>query len=162
MKTIRLLYPDYISGNLEEYFLGSRLMAQIVPQNDEQKLCVVDLPKPDSINAQVENGIFGKDLVLEGISKAQAILASEKPEKIITIGGNCLVSLVPFDYLHHLYQDVGIVWIDAHPDVSTPKDGYPNAHAMVLGSLLGGGASFLREKLVSPYFSPQDLLYIGL
>ena len=98
MKTIRLLYPDYISGNLEEYYLGSRLMAQIVPQNEEQKLCVVDLPKPGSINAQVEEGIFGKDLVLEGINKAQAILDSEKPEKIITIGGNCLVSLVPFDY----------------------------------------------------------------
>ena len=108
---------------------------------------------------------FGTPLpqeTIEACDKAQAILDSEKPEKIITIGGNCLVSLVPFDYLHNLYKDVGIVWIDAHPDVSTPKDGYPNAHAMVLGSLLGGGASFLREKLTSPYFAPQDLLYVGL
>ena len=35
------------------------------------------------------------------------------------------------------YDNVGIIWIDAHPDVSTVNDGYPNAHAMVLGSLMG-------------------------
>ena len=34
------------------------------------------------------------------------------------------------------YDNVGIIWIDAHPDVSTVNDGYPNAHAMVLGSLI--------------------------
>ena len=162
MKTIRLLYPDYVSGNLDEYYLGSYLMAQIVPQNEEQKLCVVELPKPETIKPQVVDGIYGQDFVLDGINKAKAILKAESPEKIITIGGNCLVSLVPFDYLHTLYQYVGIIWIDAHPDVSTPKDGYPNAHAMVLGSLLGGGASFLRESMEGPTFMPQDLLYVGL
>ena len=42
----------------------------------------------------------------------------EKPDKIITIGGNCIVSLAPFDYLHGIYKNVGIIWIDAHPDVT--------------------------------------------
>ena len=36
-----------------------------------------------------------------------------------------MVSLALFDYLHGKYENVGIVWIYAHPDVSTLNDGYP-------------------------------------
>ena len=61
------------------------------------------------------------------------MIERENPDKIITIGGNCIVSLAPFDYLHGKYGDTGIIWLDAHPDVSTPQDGYAYAHAMVLG-----------------------------
>ena len=55
-----------------------------------------------------------------------------------------------------------MIWIDAHPDVSTPQNGYPNPHAMVLGSLLGGGAPQLRELMDHPAFDPADILYVGL
>ena len=37
MKTIRLLYPDFASGGLDEYYFGSNLMAHILPKNDKQK-----------------------------------------------------------------------------------------------------------------------------
>ncbi len=86
----------------------------------------------------------------------------EKPDRIITIGGNCMVSLAPFDYLHGLYEHVGIVWIDAHPDVSTVEDGYPNAHAMVLGALMGYGAKPLTEMMKNKKFHPDEILYVGL
>lgn len=43
MKTIRLLYPDFVSGGLDEYYFGSNLMAHILPQNDRQKLVRVVL-----------------------------------------------------------------------------------------------------------------------
>ena len=65
------------------------------------------------------------------------MIERENPDKIITIGGNCIVSLAPFDYLHGKYGNTGIIWLDAHLDVSTPQDGYAYAHAMVLGTLLG-------------------------
>lgn len=162
MKTIRLLYPDFVSGNLDEYYLGARLMSQIVPENQNQPLYKIDLPSPDSVHAEEKDGIYALDEVILGIQKANNILYEANPDKIITIGGNCIVSLVPFDYLHGLYPDLGIIWIDAHPDVSTPKDGYPNAHAMVLGSLLGGGAVQLRKEMKNPIFKPENLLYVGL
>lgn len=38
----------------------------------------------------------------------------EKPDKIITIGGNCIVSLAPFDCLHGLYDNIGIIWYNAY------------------------------------------------
>ena len=36
MKTIRLLYPDYVSGGLETYYFGANLMAHILPENENQ------------------------------------------------------------------------------------------------------------------------------
>ena len=72
------------------------------------------------------------------------------------------MSLAPFDYLHGIYENVGIVWIDAHPDVSTRKDGYPNAHAMVLGSLMRDGAEQLSGLMKNRAFSADEILYVGL
>ncbi len=112
-----------------------------------QPLIQVSIAPPDGEEKTVSNGIFAEDEVLAGITDAQVKIEKEKPDKIITIGGNCLVSLAPFDYLHGVYENIGIVWIDAHPDVSTTEDGYPNAHARVLCSLLGHGASQLREQM---------------
>lgn len=91
-----------------------------------------------------------------------ALLEESKPDKIITIGGNCMVSQAPFDYLHGLYKNTGIIWIDAHPDVSTIENGYPNAHAMVLGSLMGKGEPSLSRLMKNEKFQPDEILYIGL
>ncbi|MDE5759190.1 MAG: arginase family protein, partial [Allobaculum sp.] len=162
MKTIRLLYPDYVSGGLDTYYFGANLLAHILPKNKKQPLVRVELTPPDGKEKEIVDGIYGKKEVIAGIEKAMAAIEAEKPDKIITIGGNCLVSQAPFDYLHGLYPNAGIIWIDAHPDVSTPKDGYPNAHAMVLGSLMGYGDSSLHRLMKNEAFKPSDILYIGL
>ena len=108
------------------------------------------------------DGIYAKDEVISGIADAVKKIENEKPDRIITIGGNCMVSLAPFDYLHGIYDNVGIVWIDAHPDVSTTDDGYPNAHAMVLGSLMGYGAEPITNMMKNTKFQPNEILYVGL
>ncbi len=69
--------------------------------------------------------IYAEDEVLAGIQDAQRKLAAENPDRVVTVGGNCMVSPALFDYLHGKYENVGIVWIYAHPDVSTLNDGYP-------------------------------------
>ena len=162
MKTIRLLYPDYVSGGLDTYYFGANLMAHILPKNKNQKLIRVDIEPPTGKEEDIINGIYGKESVLYGIQNAMQKITAEDPGRIITIGGNCIVSQAPFDYLHGKYKNIGIIWIDAHPDVSTPKDGYPNAHAMVLGSLLGHGASDLSDLMKNSKFKPNEILYVGL
>ena len=42
------------------------------------------------------------------------------------------------------------------------NDGYPNAHAMVLGSLLGHGAAQLAKEIKNSLFKPDEIFYIGL
>ena len=162
MKTIRLLYPDHVSGGLAEYYFGAILLQYILPENDRQRLIKVKIAPPNEEKKAIQNGIFAEDEVLAGIQDAQNKIADEKPDRIITIGGNCIVSLAPFDYLHGLYKNTGIIWIDAHPDVSTVDDGYPNAHAMVLGSLMGHGAIQLSRQMKNEKFKPNDILYVGL
>lgn len=162
MKTIRLLYPDHVSGGLETYYFGANLLQHILPANDKQPLVKVELAPPEGREKKITNGISAENEVLEGIKTAQDRLAAERPDRVITIGGNCIVSLAPFDYLHGLYKNAGIIWIDAHPDVSTVKDGYPNAHAMVLGSLMGHGAEQLSSQMRNDKFKPDEILYVGL
>lgn len=147
---------------METYYFGANLMVHILPENPDQPLVRVDIVPPDGRERNVDDGIYGRNEVLAGIRSARKALEKEKPDRIITIGGNCLVSLAPFDYLHGLYENLGIIWIDAHPDVSVRENGYPNAHAMVLGALLGSGESALRSMMRSPAFSPEDVLYVGL
>lgn len=162
MKTIRLLYPDYLSGGLETYYFGAKLLAHILPENEKQPLLEVKIAPPDGKQRDVSGGIYARDEVVAGIKQAAEVIEAAKPDKIITIGGNCIVSQAPFDYLHGIYDNVGIIWIDAHPDVSTAKDGYPNAHAMVLGSLMGHGDSVLSGLMKNHKFGADELLYVGL
>lgn len=163
MKTIRLLYPDYVSGGgIETYYFGANLLAHILPENDRQPVYRVNIAAPDGRQRTVTDGIYARDEVLSGIRSAQEILEQVRPDRVVTIGGSCMVSQAPFDYLHGLYKDLGIVWLDAHPDVSAPADGYPNAHAMVLGSLLGGGDPSFAALLKNGRFAAGDVLYVGL
>ena len=60
----------------------------------------------------------------------------------ITIGGDCGVEIGAIG--HVLDQDVAVLWIDAHPDLSTPQTSGSHAfHAMVLRTLLGEGPAAL-------------------
>ncbi|WP_210117606.1 aldo/keto reductase [Treponema parvum] len=73
MKTIRLLYPDYVSGGLETYYFGSNLLAHILPQNNAQPLIKVAILPPDGTRKPITDGIYGKDEVLGGIKDAVEI-----------------------------------------------------------------------------------------
>ena len=125
-------------------------------------LIKVDIAPPDGKEKEIVDGIYARADVVAGVKDATDKISSEKPDKIITIGGTCFVSLAPFDYLNGRYENVGIIWIDAHPDVSTPKDGYPMAHAMVLGALLGNGDAELLSLVKNKKFRADEVLYVGL
>ena len=65
----------------------------------------------------------------------------EQPNKIVTLGGECSVSVVPFTYLANKYKDdVAMIWIDAHPDITLPGDVYPGYHAKI-------GRASCRERV---------------
>ena len=47
-------------------------------------------------------------------------------------------------------------------EISYVNDGYPCAHAMVLGSLMGYGAEQLSSQMKHDKFKPEEILYVGL
>ena len=119
------------------------------------------MKSPQNNELTKENGVYGQSQIINNVKEAKNILNKEKPNKVITLGGNCMVSQAPFDYLKSKYKDeLGVIWIDAHPDISSPKN-IPNEHAMVVANLLGKGDSQI-SKLVENPLNQNQLLYVGL
>ena len=106
LRTIRLLYPDFVSGGLETYYFGAILLQHILPQNENQALYKVNIAPPTGKKYEVTDGIYAKEEVRAGIEDAMNILERVRPDKVVTIGGNCIVSQAPFDYLHGIYESL--------------------------------------------------------
>ena len=56
--------------------------------------------------------------------------------------------------------NLGVLWVDAHPDVLTPKD-FAQGNAQVLGALLGRGDPDLVGEVDTPV-KPSRVMYAGL
>lgn len=173
MKTIRLVYPQWQGGNVARilhelteaeadtgYVLGAYLLNFLAPDTKNKTITV---PVSEDTNRIEENGILSYRPILKQNDAALQILKNEAPDKIVVLGGECSVSVVPFTYLAQKYEnDVAMVWIDAHPDITLPQDRtYNGYHAMAVTAIMGKG----DEKLVSSLPAKIDsgrILFVGL
>lgn len=161
IKTIRLIYPQWQGGVNPDYYFGSKLLAFIAPQNDNDETVEIPVSKNFSAELTTVEGVNGGDMLLEQKQKTADILNKKKPDRIIIFGGDCSVSEVPFDYLHGIYGDkLGILWLDAHPDVSDISNS-SHLHEMVLGNLLGQSQNSNITKTKHP-FTPEKVMFAGL
>lgn len=109
-----------------------------------------------------EYGINGCRAIVRQTRAALDILEIENPDRIITLGGECSVSVVPFTYLAAKYpDDVAIVWIDAHPDICLPFDSYEGYHAMAVTACIGMGDETLMNMLPAKIDNSRTLI-VGL
>lgn len=101
-------------------------------------------------------------MIVKQSKAALDILNENKPDRIIILGGECSVSVVPFTYLAARYpNDVAIVWIDAHPDINLPYDDYKGYHAMALTACLGMGDEEIMNLLPGKFDASKTLI-VGL
>jgi arginase len=80
---------------------------------------------------------------------------------VVTAGGDCGVELAPVAEARARCGDqLTVLWIDAHPDVSTPQT-LPSGsfHGMVLRTLLGEGAAPLTPE--EP-LAPEQVILAGI
>jgi arginase len=120
------------------------------------------VPEPsEGETLKVENGVVARQAVLRQARAARQLIDKHKPDRVITLGGDCLIDLAPMSYLNaHYSGNLGVLWIDAHPDVSTP-DMFAQAHAQVLGALLGRGDPEFVGEVETP-IKPSNVMYAGL
>jgi arginase len=110
---------------------------------------------------KLENDMTGRASLKRYIQSAREIVKRHQPDAIAVLGGDCLVSLVPFAWLSERYGDkLGILWIDSHPDVQTPAQ-YKNAHAHVLGALMGNGDPDLTRVVKQP-IPARNIMIAGI
>lgn len=148
-RTLRLIFPQWQGGDNPPYFLGSKILAWLAPEAvGPVEEVPVDLPGSEPL--PLENEMTGRGALNRQIRAAHEIVKRHRPEAVAVLGGDCLVSLVPFAWLSERYGDkLGVLWIDSHPDVQTTAQ-YQNAHAHVLGALMGNGDADLTEVVSRP------------
>lgn len=173
-KTIRLIYPQWQGASIAQlipevknpddasrgYFLGAQLLNFLAPDSGQETLTV---PISTEITERkVTDGILDRDIIICQTRAALDTLRVSKPGKIITLGGECSVSVVPFTYLAEKYgQDVAMIWIDAHPDLTLPGDVYPAYHAMAVTACMGYGDQKILAELPAK-IDPSNILFVGL
>jgi len=118
------------------YSTGTAVLQAILPAHRGPTTTVpVTL---DDEGTQHQNGVDAKDAVLRQLDAALRVIDSSGAERILTLGGECSVSVGPFASLAAKYgEDLAIVWVDSHPDVGTPDGDYPGYHAMAVSVLSG-------------------------
>lgn len=159
-KTLRLLFPQWQGGNNPPYHFGAQLLAWLAP-DPHGPVAEVPVAMPSDEPLLMESGIRGRSALLQQLRSARAIIDEHAPDRMVILGGDCLVDLVPFAYLNERYAgDLAVLWVDAHPDILTPAD-FPNAHAMVLGNLLGEGDADFAAAVKYP-LRPANVMYAGL
>lgn len=159
-KTLRLLMPQWQGGNNPTYQLGARLLAWLAPPSDAA-FAEVPVTPPDASSPGLEDGVFAKSDVLRQTRAARDIIEREAPDRIVTFGGDCSVSLAPFSYLASRYaDDVAVLWVDSHTDLTTSKD-YSFVHGYPMRNLLGQGDPEFAAFVAHPV--PGDrLIYVGV
>lgn len=171
--TLRLIYPQWQGGIVDHwmpdlapddssrgYYLGAQLLNFLAPVSDQNTQEVpVSL---DISDRETENGISSYKVILKQTQAALKIVEKNNPDRIVTLGGDCAVSVVPFSYLAAKYpDDVAIIWIDAHPDITLPYDDYKGYHAMALTACLGMGDEKILNTLPGK-IDTSKVLIVGL
>lgn len=171
MKTIRLIYPQWQGANIARwisdipaddasrgYYLGSFLLDYLAPKSDCEIFMV---PVSSDISNRVEiDGILDRDIIVKQTKAALDTLSVANPDKVVTLGGECSVSIPVFTFLASKYQDdVAVVWIDAHPDIIQSCDDYNGYHAMALAACMGKGDENIMQLL--PSYVPADKVCIA-
>lgn len=169
-KTIRLIYPQWQGGNIASwipnipaedssrgYYLGAMLLDFLAPETDMRTFTV-----PVSTEYQerkVTDGITDKEIIIKQTKAALDILNVADADKIVTLGGECSVSVPVFTWLNKKYDDdLAVVWFDQHPDVTLPTDEYTGYHAMALTACMGMGDRDIMEILPSKISSKNVCL----
>lgn len=172
--TIRLVYPQWQGADIAKwitevpdpqqasrgYYLGAQLLNFLAPDNGQK---TVTVPVATSLaERKVTDGVLDRDILVSQTKAALDILKIENPDKIVTLGGECSVSVVPFTYLADKYKnDVAMIWIDAHPDITLPGDVYPAYHAMAVTACMGLGDKHIVSELPAK-IAPSKILFVGL
>ncbi len=160
-KKLRLLFPQWQGGTGPDYSLGARLLAFLAPEDHETPLMEVPVDPFGSYELKLEKGMFARSALIRQLEAAASIIQAYRPDQLITFGGDCLVDQAPIDYLNGRYGgDYGVLWVDAHPDISN-TDIFPNGNSMLVGSLMGKGdaefAAHVRNRM-----TPEQFLYCGV
>jgi len=152
--TLRLVWPQWQGAGAESirglfsevpleearrgYAIGAVVLNAVLPAHTGPT-ALVPVESGD-LGLGKQDGIEAKEAVIKQLSGALEVIERHSPERILTLGGECSVSVAPFSWLAKRYgEQLAVLWVDSHPDVGTPISQYPGYHAMAVAVLTGHG-----------------------
>lgn len=151
---LNLIFPQWQgSGHSNALFYGSRALESLC-----RDISFQSIPVPESERLEKEHQILGYSSILTQLGWAADRIRETGPRSILTLGGDCSVELAPISYLNQS-GSVGLIWLDAHPDLNTPESS-PSGHfhGMPLRALLGDTDQSIRERCFSTLLPDQVIL----
>jgi arginase len=173
---LRLVWPQWRGASVEAvrtlfsevpleearrgYAVGAAVLNAVLPAHTGPTALVPVESGDRGLSKQ--DGIEAKQAVIAQLAAALAVIDRHRPQRILTLGGECSVSVAPFAWLAaHYGDDLAVLWIDSHPDSGTPASQYAGYHAMAVAVLTGhGDADVLR--LLPAALDPSRVALVGL
>jgi arginase len=159
--SVRQLAPEFpFEVARRGYAVGSAVLAAVLPAN--QGPTAAAPVAMDDTGLELADGIEAKQAILTQLAQALEVIRQHDPARIVTLGGECAVSVAPFSELARRYgDDLAIVWIDSHPDIGIPASRYPGFHAMAVAALTGHGDPEV-QALLPAIVSADRVALVGL
>lgn len=174
--TLRLVWPQWQGAGVESirrsfsevpfedarrgYAVGAAVLNAVLPVHNGPT-ALVPVESGDRGLAK-QDGIEAREAVIAQLAAALEVIGHHSPQRILTLGGECSVSMAPFSWLADRYgDDLAVLWIDAHPDVGTPASHYSGYHAMAVAVLTGHGDPEVL-RLLPATVDPRRVAFVGL
>jgi arginase len=151
--TLRLLWPQWQGAGTSSvkefvpefafdvarrsYAVGTAVLEAVLPPHGGPTAAVPVTMSDEGLEEL--DGIEAKAVVLGQLAGALEVIRRHDPARILTLGGECSVSVAPFCALARRYDDLAVIWVDSHPDIGTGGSKYPGFHAMAVATLTGHG-----------------------
>lgn len=152
----KMVFPQWQGIGLKGPFRGANLIDECYLSDHDW----TTVPILEGGDLRLEKGIIAYREILEQLGSVTNILKESRPERIMTIGGDCGIELGPVSYLNKKYDgDLALIWFDAHGDLNTPASSPSQRfHGMPVRCLLGEGDSQIVKKCFSRLECSQVIL----
>lgn len=156
-KRLHVAFPQWQGSghqHAQRLYNGAEQLRKALPERFER------IPVAQLSSAEKRGGINSYDDILAQAERLRAVLDEQQPERLLTLGGDCGVDLVPASYLNERYAgELALLWLDAHADLNTPRSSPSGAfHGMALRSLMGEGDEALLSQSYKPFAAEQVFL----
>ncbi len=155
-----LFFPQYQAGAMPSTIpVGTPSLRSL--WKEDPGFVEVPLQPTDPLHPETDRGVRFRRVLKKQLQDAVNLVEAEKPDFIVTTGGDCGASYVPISTMNKKFDGkIGVIWVDAHADIHTPSTSPSgNYHGMVLRHLMGNEEFDLKPALP---LKPEQIAYLGL
>lgn len=161
MKKNKIVYCSTGAGaNNFDIEMGLQKLFEIFPEYKNQ----IKVLKSNKMKSETIRNMKNFDVVNENVSKVYQVNKEilNQGDFPILIGGDHSIAMGSVAAASSRYENLGVIWIDAHGDMNTNITSLTgNMHGMVISTLVGLGDDELVNKIKNK-INPKNIAFFGI